>query len=337
MGTPTLKDVARRAGVHPSTVSRALNPETRSRVNAATARRVSAAARRLGYEPNPIARSLRTNKTLTVGMLLPDLTNPLFPPTVRGVEDTLAEHGYTVLLANTDNDPRREARQFEVLRARKVEGLLIATARDDHAVTLQALDQNMPIVLLHDVVASAKAHAVVADNAAGTRMGLAHLLELGHRRIAYVAGPLGASPAVDRLATYRAVMGERGLLDEALVQVCRSWKIAEGAAALGALLDRESFTAVVAASDLLAIGCYDTIAARGLACPRDLSVVGFHDMAFVDRLQPPLTTARVPHYRIGSEAARMLLAQLTGGDDEPKTVTVPVEFVRRQSSGPPPA
>lgn len=335
---PTLRDVARRAGVHPSTVSRALNPETRSRVNAATARRVTAAARHLGYKPNSIARSLRTNRTLTVGMLLPDLTNPLFPPTVRGVEDMLAEHSYTVLLANTDNDHEREARQFEALRARQVEGLLIATARLDHPLTLQALEQSLPVVLLHDVVDGATVHAVVADNAGGTRMGVTHLLELGHRRIAYIAGPLAASPAGDRLGAYRAVMGQRGLLDEDLIAVCPSWTTAEGAVALRSLLDRGGdFTAVAVASDLLAVGCYDVIAERGLSCPDDLSLVGFHDMAFVDRLAPPLTTVRVPHYRIGAEAAKMLLAQLQQRDEEPKTVTVPVEFVARGSTAPPAA
>ncbi len=336
MKVPTLRDVAQRAGVHPSTVSRALNPETRSRVNAATARRVTAAARQLGYQPNTIARSLRTSRTLTVGMLVPDITNPLFPPTVRGVEDALDAAGYTVLLVNTDNDQRREERQFEVLRARQVEGLILATARAGDPVTDRAIAAGLPVVLVHDVLDHVAVNSVVADNAAGTRAGVLHLLALGHERIAYLAGPQAASPAVERLAAFTATMREHGLLRDELVTVCPSFSVQHGAEALRRLLDGPApFTAVMAASDLLAMGCYDVMAERGLAFPDDCSIVGFHDMPFVDKLRPPLTTVRTPHHQMGAEAARMLLDQLHGRGGPPKRVTVPVTFVERGSTGRP--
>src|ERR671914_1010211 len=128
----TLRDVARVAGVHPATVSRALNEDTRALVNEETARRVIEAAEALGYRPNPIARGLKTNRSSTIGVLVPDLTNPLFPPIVRGIEDTLAKVGYTALLANSDNNSDQERRHFETMAGRQVEGFIMATAVRDH-------------------------------------------------------------------------------------------------------------------------------------------------------------------------------------------------------------
>src|ERR687896_2235025 len=134
-GAPvTLRDVARVAGVHPATVSRALNEETRMLVNEDTARRVLKAATDLGYQPNPIARGLKTNRSYTVGVLIPDLTNPLFPPILRGIEDRLEVAGYTSLIANTDNDPERELLDTQAMRARQVDGIIAATARRDHGL-----------------------------------------------------------------------------------------------------------------------------------------------------------------------------------------------------------
>src|SRR5262245_26461597 len=130
----TLRDVARVADVHPGTASRALNAETRGLVNAETARRVLAAAEELGYRPNPIARGLKTNRSYTIGVLIPDLTNPLFPPILRGIEDRLEEDGYTPLMANTDNDPERERIDWQAMRARQVDGIIAATAHRDHVL-----------------------------------------------------------------------------------------------------------------------------------------------------------------------------------------------------------
>src|SRR3954452_10555655 len=148
MQTPTLRDVAEAAGVHAGTASRALNPETRSLVNVETARRVIKAAEALGYQPNPIARSLKTSRSGTIGLVLPDLTNPLFPPIVRGIEDVLGPAGFSALIVNTDNDPAREQQQVMSLRSRQVEGLIVATARLEHPLLQQLHEQGVPMVLV---------------------------------------------------------------------------------------------------------------------------------------------------------------------------------------------
>ena len=148
-GAVTLRDVALLADVHPGTVSRALNPATRSLVNSETAKRVMDAAAQLDYRPNPIARGLKTNRSFTVGVLVPDLTNPLFPPIVRGIQDRLEQAGYTPLIANTDNDPERERTDFEAMRARQVDGVITATARLDHGVLDEMAFGGFPIVLVN--------------------------------------------------------------------------------------------------------------------------------------------------------------------------------------------
>src|SRR3954454_4035773 len=167
MQTPTLRDVAEAAGVHAGTASRALNPETRSLVNVETARRVLRAAESLGYQPNPIARILKTSKSGTIGLVLPDLTNPLFPPIVRGIEDVLSEAGYSALIVNTDNDADREAAQVASLRTRQVEGLIIATARLRHPLLEQLAREDVAMVLVNRKVESATIPTVSCDDASG--------------------------------------------------------------------------------------------------------------------------------------------------------------------------
>src|SRR5918998_3579719 len=171
-GPVTLRDVARVAGVHPATVSRALNEETRALVNEDTAKRVLKAAEELGYQPNPIARGLKTNRSSTVGVLIPDLTNPLFPPIVRGIEDTVQADGYTAVIANSDNDRDKERLHFEKMRSRQVDGFIMATAERDHPLIEDAIAADVPIVLLNRTVESQKAFAVVGNDRAGAAIAV---------------------------------------------------------------------------------------------------------------------------------------------------------------------
>ena len=171
----TLKDVARLAGVHPGTASRAINAETRPLVNEETARRVLAAADQLGYRPNPIARGLKTSRSYTVGVLIPDLTNPLFPPIVRGIQDRLEEAAYTPLIANTDNDPDRERADFETMRARQVDGLITATAHRDHDLPMDHEAGELPVVLVNRRHEDGRRPSVVADDRLGVHLSLIHI------------------------------------------------------------------------------------------------------------------------------------------------------------------
>ena len=288
----TIRDVARLAEVHPGTVSRALNEQTRALVNQETAERVLRAAEQLGYRPNPIARGLKTNRSYTVGVLIPDLTNPLFPPIMRGIEDRLADAGYTLLIVNTDNDPERERSHMEAMRARQVDGFIAATARLDSELLADAAAGGAPMVLVNRSLEDGSLPAVTINDRQGIRLAVEHVAQLGHRRIGHVAGPQNVSTGHRRYLGFLESMARRrpgGAADAH--QLRRRVHRGRGRPRLRRGAGHEPrLTAIVAANDLLAVGCYDALEAHGLRCPQDVSVVGFNDMPFVDRLRPPLTT-----------------------------------------------
>ena len=333
----TLREVAEVAGVHPGTASRALNPETRGLVNAETAQRVLRAADELGYRPNPIARGLKTNRSYTVGVLIPDLMNPLFPPIVRGIQDRLERAGYTPLIANTDNDPERERIDFDRLRARQVDGFIAATARRDDDLLIEVAAIGAPVVLVNRRLEQAQLPAVFGDDQGGVRLAVEHLADLGHRRIAYLAGPQQVSTGYLRHEGFVAAMRDRGLSpDPDLVLFGDAFTEPEGMRLCRQLLGAGTPpSAIVAGNDLVALGCYDVFEERGVRCPDQISVVGFNDMPFADRFDPPLTTIRIPHYEIGARAADLLLELRRDGETASPQIQLPAELVVRASTGPP--
>jgi LacI family transcriptional regulator len=325
------------AGVHTATASRALNPATRSRVSDDTAARVVEAAARLGYTVNPIARSLKTSRSNAIGVVIPDLTNPLFPPIIRGIDDVLGPLGYSVLLVNTDNDKEREAQQVNSLRARQVEGLIVATALLDDPGLEKLASQHAPVVLVNRRTDSSTLPSVAGDNADGVRLAIQHLVALGHRRIACLAGPQTTWTGQIRFRAYRQALQDHGLpYDEDLVVRTESFSELHGGQGLTTLLERKArFTAVLAGNDLHALGCYDVFSERGITCPDEVSLVGFNDMPIVDKLSPGLTTVHIPQYEIGVEAARLLLDRIGDQDAPAKSVYLPLELVVRESTAPP--
>ena len=331
----TLRDVARIAGVHPGTVSRALNPATEALVRDETVLRVRQVAEQLGYRPNPLARGLKTNRSFTIGVIVPDIQNPLFPPIIRGIDDRLGEAGYTPLIANTDNDPVRERVDFEAMRARAVDGFVTATARLDHELLDEFANLGIPLVLVNRRVEDGSLPSATADDRAGVRIAVEHLVALGHTKIAHLAGPQDVSTGRRRREGFQEAMEAAGL-DPTNVRVGRAFTEPEGARLCAELLaETRDVTAIVAGNDLMALGCYDVFAERGIACPRDVSVAGFNDMPFAGRFAPPLTTVRIPHYEVGVAAAQLLLDLLQGSHDGPTEVVLPVQLAVRGSTGAP--
>lgn len=340
LGSPTtLRDVAERAGVHPSTASRALNSSTRSLVNDETVERVLEAADALGYRPNSLARGLKTNRTFTIGMLLPDLTNPLFPPIVRGIEDTLGDADYTLILANTDNDAEKERSILRSMLTRRVDGLVLATAQREAPVIDELIEAGMPVVLVNRTMDAPPVPSVTGDDHAGIGLAVRHLVSLGHRRIAHVAGPQTVTTGLTRYQSFVAWMQSEGLEAEPDLVVFADWFHEEpGAKAFQEVLDRRpDLTAVVGANDLIAIGCYDVLKERELRVGTDVSVVGYNDMLFADKLSPPLTTIRIPHYQIGVKAAELILEVVEEKEEaEAVAVRLAPSLVVRKSTGPAP-
>jgi LacI family transcriptional regulator len=333
---PTIRDVAERAGVHPATASRALNPALPGRIAEPTASNVRAAARELGYAPDPTARSLRTRRSGIVGVVIPDLTNPVLPPIVRGVEETLWRAGLASLVADTDNDAEREAVAVRELQARRCEGLVIASATRDSATVRALADDGMAAVLVTRDVDHAGLCFVGGDDAAGVHAALRHLIDLGHERIGYLAGPPDLSTTRTRLRAVRRTMAAAGLSRDLIVGPSDAYTIPAGRRAASEMLDaHRDVTAILAGNDMLAIGVYEALAEKGLRCPGDVSVVGHNDMPLVDKVHPPLTTVVIPQYEIGVAAARLLLERLDPDGRVARRTLLPTRLVVRQSTAPP--
>lgn len=332
-----IKDVAAKAKVHPSTVSRVLNPGTRSMVSAAVADRVSRIADEMGYSRSTLAYGLRTGRTQTIGMVIPDLTNPLFPPIIRQLEHSLAEQGYIAVLADSDNDQKNEMAIVKSLKARNVDGLILATAHRRDSVVSACVEEHIPLVLVNRTIDAHSVTAVINDDERGIELAASHLVGLGHKSIAYLGGPQNTSTGHDRFLAFKKLM-RSGMFKshDDLIINCKAFTESEGHSGfLSILKKRRKFTAVIAANDLLALGCYDAMQERGLRCPADIAVTGFNDMPFMNRLSPPLTTLRIPHGEMGDAAAKLLLERIHNPEARVKTIKLLPELIIRGSTAAP--
>jgi LacI family transcriptional regulator len=336
----TLRDVAERAGVHVSTASRALNEETRSIVSPDTARRVLKAAEDLGYSPNPLAKGLRTNRSMTIGMVISDIENPLFGPIIAGVEEAAGRQGYSTLIVEAVADDHTALSPvINALVHRRVDGVLLAmaTRTGGNAAYLKRI--NVPVVLVNRSVEGVSVASIVGDDAHGIGLAVDHLADLGHRRIGHLAGPQQTSTGLNRLHGFRSHMSALGLEHGSDVIEEADWyQMGPGHESAGVLLDRRpDLTALVAANDLIALGAYQAIRDRGLEVGVDISVTGYNDMILVDLVHPSLTSVRIPYREMGSEAADLLLAMMSDGaasdSDTQRTLTPTLSM--RDSTQPP--
>ena len=334
---PTIKDVAEKCGVHPSTVSRALSPVVSHLVAPEVAKRIRAAAAALGYQVNETAAGLRTGRSGLIGVLAPDIADPGFPPILSGVTETLNAAGYATIVVDVGTDPSREQELVDRLIARGVDGLVLATVVLNDPVVAHCLAASIPVVLVNRSDSGRKLPAVVTDDEAGMRLAVDHLVDLGHRRLGHIAGPQHVSTGALRRAGFKAAAVRAGLSPQhILIEAARAYTREEGRlAALRLLARRSAPTAIVAANDLLALGVYDALAERGLRCPVDISVVGHNDMPYVDMLSPPLTTVRIAQREMGDQAARLLLDQIAGPAARRERVVLEPSLIVRGSTAPP--
>ena len=332
-----MKQVAEVAGVHASTASRALNPSTRSMVAPVVAARVMKAAKQLGYRPDPVAASLRTGRSKLVGILVPDIANALFAPILSGASERLSARGYSVIVADVGNDGGRQLDLAAGLVARRVDGLILATVSRDDALVAFCIEQKLPAVLVNRAETEARLSAVVSDDALGMQFAVDHLVQLGHRHIGHLAGPVQHSTGFLRRRGFGHALAAHGL-DPALApcEVTMAYTREEGAAAMRRLLDAHpQVTAIACANDLLALGAYDVLRERGLECPRDISIVGHNDMPLVDMVQPALTTVRISHREMGREAAALLEQAIEQEDATVRKVVLPSKLIIRGSTAKP--
>jgi LacI family transcriptional regulator len=332
---PTMKQVAEAAGVHVSTVSRALNPATRSMVVSSVASRVLKAAKTLGYRVDPVAASLRTGRSHLVGILIPDIATNVFAPILSGAIERLSNTGYSVLVAYVPSDPEQQLDLVQGLVARRVDGLILATVTRQDPLVGFCLQQGIPAVLVNRSEQVARLSAVVSDDAAGMRLAVDHLAEMGHRHIAHIAGPLEHSTGFLRKAGFMQALATHGIDPaSAPIEVAGTYTREHGRAAAERLLrQHREVTAIVAANDLLALGVYDALRESGRECPKDVSVVGHNDMPLVDLVQPALTTVRISHYEMGRQAADLLEQAIQDAGGAIRNVVLqPILMVRNSTA-----
>jgi DNA-binding LacI/PurR family transcriptional regulator len=324
----TIKDVARLAGVSPATVCRALS--TPERVKTETRERVQRAVDDLGYSPNRAARGLITGRTGNIGLVVPDLANPFFPGVVKGIQARAREADYSVFVADTDEDPSAEASLVRSL-GKQVDGLVLCSPRMSEE-DLRSVVGDTPLVLLNRRVDQIP--AITFDSLGGMRQAVAHLMALGHRRIAYVGGPRTSWSNRDRRDGLRAVTAAAGA---DLVEIGNVLPQFSGGVAAADLVLAADATAVIAYNDVVALGLISRFAARSIGVPDQLSVIGFDDIAMSAMVHPSLTTVALP-MELSGRAGVDLLLHLMQHSDQTGTTRRELEthLMVRGSTGPAP-
>jgi len=331
----TIKDVALRAQVSVATVSHVVN-DTRFVSEAARAR-VQQAIAELHYVPSALARSLKSNRTHTVGMMIPNSSNPYFAEIIRGIEDSCYEAGFNVILCNSDDDPLRQSTYVRLLSEKQVDGLIVMSSGTDAELLQTLRAAKMPLVLVDREIDDLVADLVEVNHEAGGFLATQHLLQLGHRRIACIAGPHGLSSARERVQGYQRALRDAGVAADDRLLRHGDFTSAGGHAAMAELLapalpaDRPS--AVFASNDLMAIGAVCAAAAKGLRLPQDLSVIGFDDIALAAYSNPPLSSIVQPKHHTGALAAQLLLQRIAQPQRQPQRAILQPSLVVRQSTG----
>ncbi len=327
----TIRDVAERAGVSTTTVSHVINASRR--VDPETAARVRAAIEELKYHPNALARSMRRGQTHTVGVVLPDISNPFFGDLARQLEDDMFEAGYSAIICNTDGDMEKESRYLDVLLSKKVDGLLLIAANQPSDRLRHIIEVGPPTVVVDRALDGLPTSHVVVANHEGGRLAGHHLLALGHRDIGVVAGPGDLGTSDQRLAGFRDALAGAGVAIDDRRVFSGDFRATSGRAALDKWIAEGVVpTAVFAENDLMALGVLSSAHSANLPVPERLSVVGFDGIAFTAESSPPLTTVTHSTAQMASVTVSLLLDQLRDGEASPRSVELPVELLVRGST-----
>ncbi|HXK61358.1 MAG TPA: LacI family DNA-binding transcriptional regulator [Acidobacteriota bacterium] len=331
----TIREIARRANVSVATVSNVINGGVR--VSPKLRQRVEAAIKEMDYHPNYVARSLKTNRTRLIGMVISDITNPFFPQLVRGAEEVALTNNYLLITFNSDDRVDREKRILTVLRNRRVDGILLVVAPQSGEPThiANVVRAGIPVVCVDRLPAGIPVDSVTVDNTGGARECIEHLLSLGHKRVAIVTGPCALQTSRERLAGYKAALAAAGLpIDPSLIRE-GDFRV-EGGYKLGReLLERpDRPTALFVSNNTMALGLLKAVEDLRLRCPEDIAIAIFDDLPFLFAFRPHLTAVSQPAYEIGQKAVELLLRRIEGREQsgEPVSIRLKTELKIREST-----
>jgi LacI family transcriptional regulator len=335
----TLEDVARAAGVHYSTVSRALDPAKVWRVNVTTRKNVQAVAQRMGYQPDLVASGLKRGRTNTVAVVVGDLGNPNIAPVLRGIANGLEPAGLMSLISETQDDPIRLQRILNHLLSRRVDAIIMTAARLGDAPALRRLRrQGIPVILAVQYVPGIRLPAYTNDDEMGGALAARHLLSLGHRRVAQLRGPPDIYSCFQRAQGFSKTITAAGATEVVVRSTAPTGSAEDGHRMMRHLLDskRALPTGIFAHHDLMAFGALTAAEERGLTCPGDVSVIGYHDLPHDERVVPPLTSIHQPREELGRLAAEAMVEILTSPSRTQTSRKLAPTLVVRRSTGPPP-
>ncbi|MBN9315864.1 MAG: LacI family DNA-binding transcriptional regulator [Devosia sp.] len=325
----TIHDVAQDAGVSPTTVSRYLN--NRIELPPATAARIDAAIKKLDYRPNLLAKRLSTGKTEAVGLVTPEIREPFFAELASAFEDEADHHGYTVFMSSTRSDRKREIASLERLQDGHVDGLLMMTNTPDDGTLAGLIGERRNVVIVDEDIPGVSVPRLFVENSEGAYQATRHLIEAGHRRIAYLGGPQGLLTVTERREGFLMAMNEAGIAVRSEYVAMGSFAPELARAATVRFLELPlPPTAIFASSDYLAIGAVMGLRDANVSVPDEVSLIGFDDIAFSTLLTPPLSAVRQPVEQLGRQGFLTLLA-LLNGETPPLLTRLPVELIRRQS------
>ena len=329
----TLRDIAEHAGVSVATVSRILGNSPNFRANPETRKRILKAAKDLNYRPNNTARSLRVSKTFTLGLIIPALGNPVFTEIVLGIEDAAVEAGYTIIISHLRPQTVQKKIYLRWIQENRVDGLIMATAMIDDAIIDEMVSHEIPFVLVNRRALTANNYVII-DDAAGAKMAVEHLIQLGHRRIAHVAGLLVLDTSVRRLQGYRQALAESGIsYDGQLVEETNWTDWTSGRSAMDRILSRgPKPTAVFAGNIMSAVGSMAVIRGMGLKIPEDISIITLHDAPLAEIMEPPLSVVKMPLYEMGRQASKWIIQALEGNPPANSVILPPEKLIVRNST-----
>jgi LacI family transcriptional regulator len=327
----TMADVAREAGVSSMTVSRVINDK--GDVSPDTRQRVLEVIERLGYRPSGIARGLATQRTGTLGLVIPDIANPFFAGVARGVEEGAYAKNYNVFLCNTEEDPQRELAVLKSLEEKRVDGLVLCSSRLDDGELRSVVARYTAVVLVNRRLAGTGVHSVLIDDETGGRLATQHLLDGGHRAVGFLAGPAVSHSGRERAVGYRAALALAGVpANPGWLRNCFPTVQGGQEATRELLAEHPELTALFCYNDLVAVGALQACAELGHLVPGSVAVVGYDDIPLAALVTPPLTTCHVSRLELGAQAVRLLLNQIEGCPDDCGEIVLRPELVVRASA-----
>lgn len=332
MSHATLKDIAKRAGVSTTTVSRAVNGKPN--INIQVKQRILEIAEALEYTPNTLARSLRTKKTDSIGVVIGDIADPFFAPIVRGIENVSKKKSYNIILCDTDEKYSEEVKAVRLLMRKRVDGLIVTPAQTKYQSIMELKRKRIPFVLLCRYFDLIEADCVTTDDVQGAFAATQHLISREHNRILFLNGPVYVSSAIERLVGYKRALRDNGIeFNDSLVRE-GNLTMEDGYRVMRENLSkgRIRFTAVFAYSDFVALGVMKALEEKRLRTPEDIAIVGFDDVIFSSFLKIPLTTVRIPKYELGQESMRLLCERIEKGIGEPRKIVLKTKLIIRKSS-----